>query len=389
VAWPGTGLRIQRLEASGAIAPGWPDTAWKPRPTIGVFTNSPLQTAPDGSGGLLIAGTSASFIPFVQRIRGDTTVATGWPATGLRLISSGMGDPTLPMRLVRSDANDFVAAWVGWTSDNSEMVVCQRFSLAGSLDPAWPPDGVLVETVGSNDVHNLICVEDGAGGVTVGWSETARYRVRHVRADGTMPGLYASGPLSIDILPVNDGLFFVPGALARGQGDGSCVFWNDNVTGIRGLWLDGDGNALGCGTPDNCPALILADTQPRVVGAMADGSGGAYILYGKQDANGGHYVTHTDDLATTSVPPAGRTSGLWLAISPNPAAGALNVTFALPDARPGRLEVLDLAGRRLLARDVSHAGQHVETLGALAPGVYVVSVIQGGERRTARAVVVR
>jgi hypothetical protein len=388
-------LRIQRLDASGAIAPGWPDTGWKSRPVIS--GQNPLQTAADGSGGLLVAGFfSVGYIPFVHRIRGDTTVATGWPAAGLPLISSGTGNPTLPLRLVRSGANHFVAAWVGFDlgpgGNNKEMVVCQRFSLAGSLDPAWPPDGVLVET-GMNDLNNLTCVEDGAGGVTVGWSETARYRVRHIRADGTTPGLYAGGPLSIDI-PEVPNMFHALGAMARGQSDGSCVFWNDNVTGIRGLWLDGDGNALGCGAPDDtCSALILADTQPRVVGAMADGNGGAYILYGKYipNLNDVHYVTRTNYLAntTTSVLPAGRTSGLWLAISPNPAAGALTVSIALPDARPARLEVLDLAGRRLLARDLSHAGEHVEQLGALAPGVYVVSVEQGGEHRTARAVVVR
>src|SRR5206468_2157469 len=184
----------------------------------------------------------------------------------------------------------------------------------------------------------------------------------------------------LTICSVTNPIGFAQGALARGQSDGSCVFWQDNATGIRGRWLDGDGNALGCGAPDDtCSALILADTEARVAGATTDGSGGAYILYGKYVANFDerHYVTHTDDLASTSVPPAGRTPGLWLAISPNPAGGALTVTFVLPDARPARLEVLDLAGRRLLARDVSHAGEHVEQLGALAPGVYVVRVMQG------------
>jgi hypothetical protein len=335
----------------------------------------------------------SSPLPFVQRIRGDTTVATGWPATGLQLASTGYANQYVPVRLVRSDANHFIAAWVDL--EGTQVVECQRFSLAGSLDPAWPPNGVRLDSLvsGNQNQINLTCVEDGAGGVIVGWSETTRYRVRHIRADGTTPGRYASGSLTIfsGVSPIG----FAQGALARGQGEGSCVFWQDQATGIRGRWLDGDGNALGCGAPnDTCSVLILADTGARVAGATADGSGGAYILYGKYVASLDevHYVTHTLDPVTTSVPPTGRTSGLWLAVSPNPAPGALTVTFALPDARPARLEVLDLAGRRMLARDVSGAGEHVEELttrGALAPGVYVVSVAQGGDRRTARAVVVR
>jgi hypothetical protein len=192
VAWTGSlngknaGLRIQRLVASGAIAPGWPDTGWKARPVISA--NSPLQTAPDGIGGLLVAGTLISVgPPFVQRIRGDTTVATGWPATGL-LLSSGTGNPLAPVRLVRSDANHFIAAWV--RLEGTQVVECQRFSLAGSLDPARPANGVRLDSLGSGNQNSIIltCVEDGAGGVVVGWGETTRYRVRHIRADGIIPG---------------------------------------------------------------------------------------------------------------------------------------------------------------------------------------------------------
>ncbi len=81
-------------------------------------------------------------------------------------------------------------------------------------------------------------------------------------------------------------------------------------------------------------------------------------------------------------------------LQPNPAGRDLAVAFSLPDASPARLEVFDLAGRRLLAREVGAlgGGSHVLRLGegrALASGVYVLRLSGSGRTRTARAVVVR
>jgi hypothetical protein len=352
----------------------------------------------------LLVGANVDYPgPYVQRIAGDTSLAPAWPAAGLRLISSGanvfMAAGAQTPRLVRSDATHFIAVWVDVPIFNGgERVMCQRFSLSGTLDPAWPPNGLELDSLFSDYHHNLTCVEDGAGGVTVGWSETRRYRARHVRADGTMPGLYASGPLALFSGPTMGGINFSQGALARGKNDGCCVFWEDQVTGIRGRWFDGDGNVLGCGAPgDTCSALILAGSQYwNVPAAMADGNAGAYVLYsgyvGLYLAD--HYVTHAHYLgdATASVPPVGAKSSLALAVSPNPAHGALLARFTLPDARPARVELLDLAGRRVLAREVTGAGDRVESLAqsdALAPGVYLVCLTHAGQRRTARAVMVR
>ncbi len=62
---------------------------------------------------------------------------------------------------------------------------------------------------------------------------------------------------------------------------------------------------------------------------------------------------------------------------PNPARGAFNVVFSLVGDGPARLELLDVAGRRVLRHDLGHlrAGRHSVALGAgapLPPGVYSV-----------------
>jgi VCBS repeat protein len=79
---------------------------------------------------------------------------------------------------------------------------------------------------------------------------------------------------------------------------------------------------------------------------------------------------------------------------PNPAFGAPVVAFTLADDSPATIEVLDLAGRRVLRREVGAlgAGRHVASLGSnahLAPGAFVMRLRQAGRTLTARGVVVR
>ena len=70
------------------------------------------------------------------------------------------------------------------------------------------------------------------------------------------------------------------------------------------------------------------------------------------------------------------------------------VSFSLPSDRPARLELFDLGGRRLFAREVGSlgAGQHRFDVGAgttLRAGMYVLRLTQGQETRSLKAVVVR
>jgi hypothetical protein len=85
---------------------------------------------------------------------------------------------------------------------------------------------------------------------------------------------------------------------------------------------------------------------------------------------------------------------LSLALRSNPAPGDLGVAFSLPDASPARLELFDVSGRRVAARDVGTlgAGSHVIALGdgrALSPGVYLLRLTQSRRSLSARAAILR
>ena len=76
----------------------------------------------------------------------------------------------------------------------------------------------------------------------------------------------------------------------------------------------------------------------------------------------------------------------------NPSRGGLRVRFAIPAPRPTALELYDLAGRRLYVADAGTmgVGEHVidlDPIGRLDAGVYFVTLTDGHERKTLRAVV--
>jgi hypothetical protein len=87
-------------------------------------------------------------------------------------------------------------------------------------------------------------------------------------------------------------------------------------------------------------------------------------------------------------------AGVALAIEsprPNPSTRAVSLAITLPDARIAKLEVLDLAGRRVAGRDLDGlgAGRHLVELReieSLSAGLYVVQISHGGETRRTRLV---
>ena len=90
-----------------------------------------------------------------------------------------------------------------------------------------------------------------------------------------------------------------------------------------------------------------------------------------------------------------RSGGLRVAgFRPNPAGERVTVAFTLATSAPAVLEVLDVAGRRLVRREVGGMGpgDHLLLLGPAfrpTPGVYIVRLVQGARIAHATSVVVR
>jgi len=112
------------------------------------------------------------------------------------------------------------------------------------------------------------------------------------------------------------------------------------------------------------------------------------ILCGANTTGKVHFFENAGTIVAASD---GSRAGFALhGVSPNPGRGALHVLFGLADRRPARIEVVDVAGRRVIAREVGALGpgRHRVELGrGLRPGVYLVRLTQGVEARMLRAAV--
>ncbi len=394
-----TGVWLVRAAAGGGVAAGWPAAGIR-LATAGASMNAPMAMAADGSGGVLALLASDGMRAY--RVEGDTTLAPGWPADGLPLDAPGLAYYLESNTwLVRSDATHFLAVWAGYLPEGY-VFKCQRFSLDGAVDPAWPSDGRVVRdpfAMGTGSAAFDV-VPDGSGGVFVGWIEGDAVQLSHVLVSGDPATGFESGPQAVVPLsgtptPTTFGLVPAPG--------GCCIVHSASDGSIRARWTRFDGEPA---LPSPLDDQVLF-TLSQLVDRGASWYGGARALRAGADGEGGFYFGWNGETgfylnslfvshavwpgAALAVPPSAPAT-LALAAGPNPARGALAVRFSLPDARPARLELLDLAGRRMRSFAVAGAGTHterLEALGALAPGVYLLRLSQGGEARVTRVALIR
>jgi hypothetical protein len=139
----------------------------------------------------------------------------------------------------------------------------------------------------------------------------------------------------------------------------------------------------------------------RLGAVTSDGAG--WLRYADRDVVAGENYAYR--LAYSRAGQEEFTSELWVEVpntlalalgglQPNPAVAELVAAFTLPRAEPASLDLIDLAGRRIVSKDVGSlgAGNHrmrIAESGAVSPGVYWLVLQQGSERKVTRALVIR
>ena len=190
---------------------------------------------------------------------------------------------------------------------------------------------------------------------------------------------------------------------------GTAIFATDDNATLQPVFLNGSTYTvrpgltgtvlLSQGAPVSSPLMTGgSDGQPRNFSDL-----GEYFFHGTFTPTGGGsaldgvFAVKGPGLTLAVGPDAPRTTSL-AAVAPNPVAGATQLVFDL--ARPGeaRLEILDLAGRRVktLRRGMLQAGHYSERWAEdddgghpVARGVYFVHLYAGGESIARRLVVVQ
>jgi hypothetical protein len=362
-----TRVLAQRVDAAGAVDASWPAGGMQ------VTTSTNAQNFPevldDGAGGALILWQEIVTPPFgrlyMQHLTANGGLFGTWPAAGLSLLSTDT--EYFASQLASDGLGGAIVAWFDFRNGNDTDVFAQRVLADKTI--AWTPDGIQVCDAAGDQASPSI-VSDGLNGAIVTWidyqdSTNPQLQAARVLGDGTVPAL---------------------ASLADAEAEPGMV---------RLHWYTPDGS-VSRATVERAEAssefVALAEIE-------ADGAG--HLRYEDRDVRAGATYqyrlavldgTTTDYLGQVTIRvPAGVSFG---GVRPNPAEGAMSVTFALESGSSARLEVLDVAGRRLLSQEVGMLGpgQHVLRLdktASLPAGIYTVRLTQSGRVFTARAAIVR
>ncbi len=406
-----------RVLADGSRAPGWAEDGSRI-----VADRQMVRLIPDGAGGgYLACGTVGDFQfadYYLQRFSGAGSIAAGWPEGGVLVCQAP--DDRAGLHLVPDGAGGVLLAWYDYRDLFDDEIFLQRVRSDGTLPPGWPENGLRVtDNTGFDALTSL--APDGLGGAYLGWvrgvCNQCQSIVQHVTgAPSVAPGWPAVGLAVPGPLRTGE-----PTMTADGRG-GAIVVWEDSTRRLRALLYVADGpvpvllslvraeaewdrvRLVWEGAEAGFTAWIERRTSgaewERLASVSADGSGriayedravvaGTRYAYRLAYHEGGE-LAHTPETWVGVAAPRFHLHGA----QPNPVVGDLVVGFSLVSGEPARLELYDLAGRRVLAREVGTPGPGTHRFllarGARLPaGLYTLVLSQGAARATARAVVLR
>ena len=402
-------LRAQRVDSTGTLMWGEP----------GILAHSSTSTAfmqaatPDGRGGAYLVWLDArSPGVFAQHL-----AATGvplWKPNGIPVGSAGLTALSRPVA-VSDGSRGCIAAWVGVAARDSG-VFATRITADGEL-----PWGGAVRVTSAPGLDSLRVAPCRTGGAILAWRDTRRSSGEQVFAQrlgrngraawrrGGVPVCTASGRRDCLAL-VSDGR------------DGVYLAWSDSRSAgeVFATHVGDEGNPVRGWGRDGSP-VCAAITPVISLQMVPDGAGGAIVAwtdFRRVDPPGTSFTLRTSQAMrllahgpATPPPAVGATASLaevpgsaaaavpraefaLRGMQPNPGRLGSAIRFALADATPASLDLLDIAGRRVWSRDVGGmgAGEHSVRIadGApLPPGIYLARLEQGASRATARVVILR
>lgn len=312
----------------------------------------------------LVQATSGAFFVSVNNGSGTftsgVTVATPVSQT---LTAADLNDDLRPdvvtYGLVAGSLN--VEAYLGVTGGEFQKTA------QINLGSQWTPSGTCLASMDANDDGNVDVAVNGFD----------RLWLLSGQGNGTfMPATEAANSkhmygLSVGDVDVDGRADFVVGRSdANGvqlmRATGPAIFAQPQGFGTGALPIS---TAIGDLNGDGYPELVVAHQNSGIVSVLLN------------------------RLGTVGVPGSSGLPVLELAITPNPATSRFRASFELTSTSPARLDVYDLAGRRVDSRSLNglRPGSHVidlEMAGRPA-GIYLVRFVHGGAARTVRACLIR
>ncbi|MBI5711376.1 MAG: hypothetical protein HZC42_13915 [Candidatus Eisenbacteria bacterium] len=161
----GDDIYLAHIRPDGGFPAGWPADGLPVAVVNG--TQQPMDLVADGQGGVLVAWEdSRGSGLYLQRVQADGTPAPGWPVNGTPV--STLYDYLYDPRIAPDGQG---GVYVAFSAYNSIKVYVQHLTAGGQVAPGWPAEGLPVaDVVYPNQQHPRICT-DGQGGAIVVWSE--------------------------------------------------------------------------------------------------------------------------------------------------------------------------------------------------------------------------
>jgi hypothetical protein len=183
-----TNMYARHLLGDGRSDPAWPSggvplcaqRSWR----------SSLMACSDGSGGAFAAwsyyaGGVTGWEAYLQHLRSDGSIDPAWPANGL-LVGSGVEGQGVVAMMPDGDGGLFLA--LTDASSTVYRLLVQRRTSTGAVAPGWPAgNGLAVYAGGANQSDGGL-VSDAAGGVFVPWSEERAANADYVFAHRVTAG---------------------------------------------------------------------------------------------------------------------------------------------------------------------------------------------------------
>lgn len=234
---------------------------------------------PDGSGGTIITWMDhrgSNYDIYAQRLDGSGTPQ--WATDGV-VVCNGNGEHDSPA-IVSDGAGGAIISWADYRSGTHPDIYAQRMSSGGASQ--WTANGVGICTANNDQVEPRM-VSDGASGAIIVWQDlrtnsTWDVYAQHVLSSGTVDGAWP-----IDGVGVNVGLLdqVSPELTSDGLG-GAIVTWRDyRFNGNPTLFAHHvlNSGALDSGWPVGGRALYPDQGDPQHQRMIPDGANGALVAW--------------------------------------------------------------------------------------------------------------
>lgn len=277
----------------------WPPNG-KPLTRAAGVQDSPAAVTDGANGAIVVWNDARTDAPGVYgtRVTAKGRFVPGWTADGTRLAGAPVATP--PITVPDGQGGAFVV----WSRGNSGHAV-QHVNANGSLAPGWPADGLTLVTsppvgmpMGGPSGLLLSAIDDGAGGFYLMWNtfDGSRETLWLQRFDGNGTAVSGwSSPVLVGIAGMGGARFTLTRLLEGANG----AIVATSVAGDLGIGTFVDGSvvfATSGGAIESVllgPGSLLGDSFLGITEACADGAGGVFVAY-EPSVGSGRNILHLD-----------------------------------------------------------------------------------------------